>query len=74
MKRRVHLVLLCGFLLSATAQAQDVEPKYKSADTNNAVIRGLAIGRFDHGILVSGAPSDFDVDVKGESEITGNFI
>ncbi|HET9712394.1 MAG TPA: DUF2012 domain-containing protein [Pyrinomonadaceae bacterium] len=40
MKRRVRLVLLCGFLLSATAHAQDIEPKYKSADTNNAVIRG----------------------------------
>ena len=40
MKRRVHLVLLCGFLLSVTAHAQDVEPKYRNADTNNAVIRG----------------------------------
>jgi len=36
----VHVVLLCGFLLSATAQAQDIEPKYKTADTNNATIRG----------------------------------
>jgi len=40
MKRFVHFVLFCGFVLSATAQAQDVEPKYKNADTNNAVIRG----------------------------------
>ena len=40
MKRVVHLVLFCGFVMSATAQAQDVEPKYKNADTNNAVIRG----------------------------------
>ena len=36
----MHVVLLCGFLLSATAQAQDIEPKYKTADTNNATIRG----------------------------------
>jgi tetratricopeptide (TPR) repeat protein len=40
MKRLVHVVLLCGFLLSAAAQAQTVEPKYKTGDTNNAVIRG----------------------------------
>jgi len=40
MKRFVHFVLFCGLVLSATAQAQDVEPKYKNADTNNAVIRG----------------------------------
>src|SRR5215217_9383171 len=40
MKRIVRFVLFCGFLLSATAQAQDVDPKYKNADTNNAVIRG----------------------------------
>jgi len=40
MKRIVHFVFFCGFVLSATAQAQDVEPKYKNADTNNAVIRG----------------------------------
>jgi len=40
MKRLVHAVLLCGFVLSATAKAQDVEPKYKTADTNDAVIRG----------------------------------
>lgn len=30
---------LC-LILSAAAQAQDVEPRYKTADTNNAVIRG----------------------------------
>jgi Tfp pilus assembly protein PilF len=40
MNRIVHVVLFCGFVLSATARAQDVEPKYKNADTNNAVIRG----------------------------------
>ena len=40
MRRVVHVVLFCGFVFSATAQAQDVEPKYKTADTNNAVIRG----------------------------------
>src|SRR5689334_1755156 len=40
MKRFVHFVLFCGFVISATARAQDVEPKYKNADTNNAVIRG----------------------------------
>jgi len=40
MKRIVHFVFFCGFVLSATAQAQDIEPKYKNADTNNAVIRG----------------------------------
>jgi Flp pilus assembly protein TadD len=42
MRRRV--LAICGFaislVLSATARAQDVEPKYKTADTNNAVIRG----------------------------------
>ena len=27
-------------MFSATAHAQDIEPKYKTADTNNAVIRG----------------------------------
>ena len=44
MRRIVHIVLLCGFALSATAaQAQDVEPKYKTADTNNAVIRGRVV-------------------------------
>src|SRR5690242_10773137 len=40
MKRFVHFVLFCGFVISATARAQDVEPKYKTPDTNNAVIRG----------------------------------
>src|SRR5215213_10043422 len=40
MKRIVHLVLFCGFVMNATIQAQDVDPKYKNADTNNAVIRG----------------------------------
>ena len=41
MKYVVHCVLLCGFvLLFSTVQAQDVEPRYKTADTNNAVIRG----------------------------------
>jgi Tfp pilus assembly protein PilF len=39
MKSFVHFVLL-GLMLSATAQAQDVEPKYKTPDTNNAIIRG----------------------------------
>jgi len=40
MKYVVHCVLLCGFVLGATVQAQDVEPQHKTADTNNAVIRG----------------------------------
>src|SRR5690349_19781935 len=40
MKLFVHFVLLCGFVVSAHAQAQDVDSKYKTADTNNAVIRG----------------------------------
>lgn len=40
MKYVVHCVLLCGFVLCASAQAQDVEPRHKTADTNNAVIRG----------------------------------
>ena len=40
MRRVVHVVLFCGFILSATAQAQDVEPKYKTPDTNDAIIRG----------------------------------
>jgi len=39
MKSFVHFVLF-GFMLSATAQAQDIEPKYKTPDTNNAIIRG----------------------------------
>jgi tetratricopeptide (TPR) repeat protein len=34
----VHCVLLCGFVLCA--QAQEIDPKYKTADTNNATIRG----------------------------------
>lgn len=40
MKSFVHFVLFCGFLMGMTARAQDVEPKYKNADTNDAVIRG----------------------------------
>lgn len=40
MRRVVQVVLLCGFALCASARAQDIEPKYKTADTNNAVIRG----------------------------------
>ncbi len=40
MKLFVHFVLLCGFVVSARAQAQDVDSKYKTADTNNATIRG----------------------------------
>jgi len=40
MKLFVQFVLLCGFVVSAHAQAQDVDSKYKTADTNNAVIRG----------------------------------
>jgi len=39
MKSFVHFVLF-GLILSATAHAQTVEPRYKTADTNNAVIRG----------------------------------
>ncbi|HEX3249861.1 MAG TPA: DUF2012 domain-containing protein [Pyrinomonadaceae bacterium] len=34
----VQCVLFCGFALCA--QAQEIDPKYKTADTNNAVIRG----------------------------------
>lgn len=41
MKSFVPFVLLCGFtIFGGTARAQDVEPKYKTPDTNNAVIRG----------------------------------
>jgi len=41
MKSFVPFVLFCGFVIWAgTARAQDVEPKYKNPDTNNAVIRG----------------------------------
>jgi tetratricopeptide (TPR) repeat protein len=41
MKFFVPFVLLCGFtIFGASARAQDVEPKYKTPDTNNAVIRG----------------------------------
>ena len=41
MKFFVPFVLLCGLIIfGATAHAQDVEPKYKTPDTNNAVIRG----------------------------------
>ncbi len=39
MRSLVHFVLF-GLMLTATAQAQDIEPKYKTPDTNNAVIRG----------------------------------
>ena len=35
MKSFVHFVLF-GLVLSATAHAQDIEPKYKTPDTNNA--------------------------------------
>lgn len=37
---RASLALAIWLLLTATASAQDIEPKYKTADTNNAVIRG----------------------------------
>ena len=41
MKSFVPFVLLCGLIIfGGPAQAQDVEPKYKTPDTNNAVIRG----------------------------------
>ena len=41
MRLFVPFVLLCGFtMFGVTARAQDVEPKYKTPDTNNAVIRG----------------------------------
>lgn len=39
MKSFVHFVLF-GLVLSVTAHAQDIEPKYKTPDTNNAIIRG----------------------------------
>ena len=37
---RVIGLLIVWFALCATVQAQDVEPRFKSADTHNAVIRG----------------------------------
>ncbi len=37
---RTVVGLALGLVLSASVQAQDVEPRYKTADTNNAVIRG----------------------------------
>lgn len=41
MKSFVPFVLLCGFVVfSGTARAQEIDPRYKTADTNNAVIRG----------------------------------
>ena len=41
MKFFVPFVFLCGFVVFAvTARAQEIDPKYKTADTNNAVIRG----------------------------------
>ena len=40
--QRIRLIglLILWFALCGTAQAQDVEPRFKSADTHNAVIRG----------------------------------
>jgi len=41
MKSFVPFVLLCGFIVfGETARAQEIDPRYKTADTNNAVIRG----------------------------------
>jgi tetratricopeptide (TPR) repeat protein len=41
MKSFVPFVLLCGFVVfSGIARAQEIDPRYKTADTNNAVIRG----------------------------------
>ena len=37
---RASFGLAFWLVLCATTQAQDIEPKYKTADTNNAVIRG----------------------------------
>lgn len=37
---RTLTVVAFWLVLTLSAQAQDVEPKYKTADTNNAVIRG----------------------------------
>ena len=37
---RTFTVVALWLVLTVSAQAQDVEPKYKTADTNNAVIRG----------------------------------
>lgn len=37
---RVTGLLILWFALCGTVQAQDVEPRFKSADTHNAVIRG----------------------------------
>src|SRR5918995_4108368 len=37
---RIAVGLALGLVLSASGQAQDVEPRDKTADTNNAVIRG----------------------------------
>ena len=39
MKSFVHFVFF-GLIVSATAHAQTAEPRFKTADTNNAVIRG----------------------------------
>ena len=40
MKSFVPLVLFSLLVFGATSQAQDVDPRFKTADTNNAVIRG----------------------------------
>jgi tetratricopeptide (TPR) repeat protein len=45
MKQGAHIAigLAIGFLLSATVVAQEIDPRTKSADTNNAIIRGRVI-------------------------------
>lgn len=40
MKSFVPLVLFSVLIAGATTHAQDVEPRYKTPDTNNAIIRG----------------------------------
>jgi len=40
---RACCVLCCLLTLSLLSQAQDIEPKYKTADTNNAVIHGRVV-------------------------------
>jgi tetratricopeptide (TPR) repeat protein len=40
---RALMCLACWCALAATSYAQDIEPKYKTADTNNAVIQGRVV-------------------------------
>src|SRR6185295_17234672 len=40
---RASVALAFCWALAATSYAQDIEPKYKTADTNNAVIQGKVV-------------------------------